>query len=109
MSIDWDGLVLGPIRQAMGEPFTLAPKAGGGASPFDGVWQEAYTGITFGEDGSQQHTTLAPNVGVQLSQLGTSPARDDVITRLATGRQYRVVDVHVDGLGWASLILKDRP
>ena len=106
--IDWDGLVLRPMRDVFGQPFTLTRRAGGAPIPFDGIWQEAYTGLTFGEDGSQQHTTLAPNVGVQRSQLGVAPARDDIVTHVATKKQYRVVDVHVDGLGWASLILKDR-
>ena len=104
--LDFDALVLGPVRDVFGEAVTLTRASDGAVVSLLGVFQEAYTVQAFGEDGRATHTTVAPNVGVRLSDMAALPARNDVITRAKTGEQYLVVDRKPDGLGWMSLVLK---
>lgn len=102
--IDFDALLLPATRDAFGEGVTIA-RSGGPTASVAGVFQDAYAGVEFGDSGPK-HTTLDPNVGVRLSDVGWTPAQGDIVTRAKNGQRYRVVDVRPDGLGWTSLVLK---
>ena len=64
---------------------------------FDEVWEEVdpETGMII--------SSSAPNIGVQLSELGLKPQSGDELD--VNDRTYRVTDVHEDGQGGATLTL----
>lgn len=107
--IDFGALVLGPCIGIFGEAPNapvLYQTASAPAFPVNGVFDQAYRPIDplmiEGMDTSHV-TTTRPCLGVRLSDFLIQPQQNDLVT--IRGAQYRVSEVHSDGVGGARLML----
>lgn len=112
MSIDWDGLVLGPVMGMFGEgdagaPASLPtyhPKRGKPFRLTDAVFDAAYQLVTELGDGTTQ-TSAHPVLGVRASLFPVPPAQGDVVHIPSVRRHYAVTDPRADGHGHILLVL----
>lgn len=110
MSVDWDGLVLGPLMTVFGEgdgtsptPITYRPVTG---APYgiNGVFDAAYVDITLNDPTSEINSTK-PVLGVQISAMRAMPVENDQLFIPSVNNTYIVRDVQADGHGAAKLML----
>lgn len=113
MSIDWDGLVLGPVMGIFGESADRAglpvytPRGLPAFELADAVFDAQYEQVIVAGDGSQS-TSRRPVLGVRLSLfLARPPQQNDKVLIPATGKTYVVKDVQPDGHGHALLLLME--
>lgn len=115
MSIDWDGLVLGPAMSIFGEGSasdpsswpTYYPKAGGRLRLTDAVFDEQYQRIFTLENGSTTSSSH-PVLGVRdalFASVAGGARQGDGVRIPSTGKTYRVTDVQSDGHGHTLLLL----
>lgn len=109
MSIDWDGLVIGPCMQTFGDPTITWTSATPGAQPvaITAIFDDGFRALRVdGGDGGMapDHITAStPILGVQLSQFPSPPLQGDTVS--IGGRVYLVNEVQADGKGAAHLQL----
>lgn len=103
--IDFDALVLGPVRDTFAEPGAYL-RAAGGSTTVSGVWQEPVKRQQMDGDGSVHWVWSEPSVGFRVADLAALPAKNDRWTRAVSGKTYIVVESHPDGVGWVNVILK---
>ncbi|WP_298281254.1 hypothetical protein [Acidocella sp.] len=109
MTVDWDGLVIGPLAATFGQSVTYTHQAGT-VEAITGVFDSEYLSLdpiggSLEQLGSPANITSSrPVLGVQLSQFLAAPLQGDTLT-LATGAAYSVMEVRPDGHGWAKLLL----
>lgn len=114
MSIDWDGLVLGPAMGIFGEGQptdsttwpTYTPRSLAGFALADAVFDAEYESVTVDADGVAT-SSRRPVLGVRIALLPRPPAQNDQVFIPSTGKNYAVSDVHPDGHGFAKLILME--
>jgi hypothetical protein len=112
MSIDWDGLVLGPAMGIFGEgqptdPSTWPTYTPRGQSPFAlayAVFDAEYESVTVDADGVPT-SSRRPVLGVRMALFAHAPAQNDLVFIPSTAKNYIVSDVHPDGHGFAKLVL----
>ena len=102
--VNFDALVIGPLMSKFGESVTYAPKSGASLT-IDAIFDNGYHKEEMFSDGSVGVTEVEPFLGVQLSQLATTPAQNDTLTIVITGVTYVVKEVRLDGRGAARLML----
>lgn len=104
MSVDWDALVIGPVQGVFGKPVTYMPALG---APFgiDGTFENAYSKKVEFEDGTVGVTTVAPTLGIRLSEFSSEPIQNDRLFVVAVNTTYAVREVRPDGMGAAILTL----
>ncbi|MDN7965478.1 head-tail joining protein [Burkholderia multivorans] len=103
--VDFDSLNVA-INGAFGESIQYQPAAGGAPFVVQGVFVDSYRRAFEKGEGGVGWATTAPSVGVREADFPSPPVKNDLVTRLSTGKQYLVFDKHADGLGWLNLILK---
>ncbi|WP_429497031.1 head-tail joining protein [Robbsia andropogonis] len=95
-------------NQAFGDSMSYTSLAGASPpDPVNGIWVDAFRKPYYKDDGSVGYTTTAPSVGIRVADLPSPPAKNDKIMRLKTSKSYVVFDVHLDGMGWVNLTLKE--
>lgn len=104
MPIDWDTEVLAPTISTFGEAATYHA-ANGTTFDFIGVFDEAYRDVS--QLNPLEANAVLPVIGVRLSQMAVLPMQNDQVRIESNGRLYYVIDVRVDGHGWAKLMLGD--
>jgi hypothetical protein len=104
MPVNWDAEVLDPTVGTFGEAATYIP-AVGAAFPLIGVFDEAYRDIASLDP--LEANAVMPVLGVRLSQMPVMPLQNDQVRITSVNRLYYVIDVRVDGHGWAKLMLDD--
>lgn len=110
--IDFDSLVNAACLDVFGETPdlrpTYAPAAGGAATPFDAVFDDAYEALMVnGDTGAPEIATLDPILGVRLAQFAAGhPEQGGVVVVPRLGKTYRISNVEPDGKGWALLRLQ---
>jgi hypothetical protein len=107
--INWDAEVLAPLMDAGVFGEAVQPNyrpSGGGAFDIDGVFDNAFLADTLiSADGIPEFQTVAPTLGVRLSQFQSYPQGGDKVFVPSVGKTYFVSEVRPDGKGWARLIL----
>lgn len=104
--VDFDSLVNGPVASVFGEQWLYQPVSGS-AYGITGIFAEPYRRQEFRDDGEAHWITVAPSVGIQLSQLKSGVAANDRLTRLKTGVVYRINEPQPNGVGWINLTLME--
>lgn len=109
MPVDWDALVLAPNMETFAEPVTFIPAGGGVITMFGGsnigrgVFDQGNKDLTF--DDGVATTTEIPTLGVRLSEFNVAPKVNDLIQVPSVNTTYIVMEVRLDGHGWARLML----
>lgn len=102
--IDFDKLVLAPLDKIFGQVVSYQPSIVGDAFSLLGIFTEAYKTPGFDEAGAVKWNTSAPTLGCRAADFPAAPVRNDQIT-IGT-KQYMVMDIRPDGVGWVVLSLK---
>jgi hypothetical protein len=105
MTIDIDGLVLGPCMDAFARPVVFIPRTSGVAQAQRGVFDAAYTAVTLEGEGVPT-TQTTPVLGVRLSEWTPAPLKSDAIQIPATNQAFVIREVRPDGHGDAKLMLQ---
>lgn len=120
MSIDWDGLVLGPIMDIFGDgqaddPSTwpLYMPVGGAAFRLAGaVFDRETLIVTTGDEGTENISRM-PVIGVRdalvIAGCGRVSQQGDKITIPSVGFTFIVREPHPDGHGHSKLLLQRMP
>jgi hypothetical protein len=101
--IDFDGTLNAAISSALGDQvpvlYFLQPGVG---TPVLGIFT-LITDHTFGEDGTPDANITVATLGMQVSQLPSTPRQSDTVQ--VGSATYVVKDAAFDGLGWVYLDL----
>ena len=101
--MDFDSLVTGPAMNAFAEDVVFTP-VGGVGIPGRGSFVEENIRVELGQD-SLPVTSVHPALDVRLSELTFTPRQGDGVT--VRGVERTILEVEVDGIGGAKLILQD--
>lgn len=103
MAIDWDGLVLAPIMDEIGEVAQYAAPSQASFS-LTGVFDREHVEVSF-DAGGAAVSSRHPVFGCRTSAFptGFTPTQGDYLT--IQGATYRVMDVQPDGRGHVFLPL----
>ncbi len=96
------------IKDTFGETLsvTYEPKAGGGPSPVEGVFNDQHTLVD--PDTERVIDSNVITLGVKLVDLPAGdPVKGDKVTVAKRGKTYRVHSSQEDGQGWTEIFLHE--